>query len=194
MRRWTALLLAGLMLLASACGGEGGESVTTDSADTETARTLATEATEATEATDTAEATDVEEPDNCSLVTSEEATSLAGYELEVGEDSAVGCGYIPPGSSVADLTVNTSILDGDAASAAAQGFPNAAEMIPVDVGEDTVAVTTPEGEVVASIITASGQRIVELTVVFLGIDPGDQARIEQAAGLAVTALSRWDGG
>jgi hypothetical protein len=47
---------------------------------------------------------------------------------------------------------------------------------------------------VASIITASGQRFVELRVVFLGIDPGDRARIEQAATLAVTALERWDGG
>jgi hypothetical protein len=85
------------------------------------------------------------------------------------------------------------LLDGDTASVAASGFPNADQIITVDVGEDTVAVTTPEGDAVASVITGSDGRIVELAIVFVGIDPTDTARIEEAATLAVTALERWDG-
>lgn len=132
-------------------------------------------------------------PDNCSLITAEEATALAGYELELGEDSILGCGYLPPGSSVADVVVNTARLDGDAAAVAAEGFPNAIDIIPVDVGDDTVAVTDPSGDTIASIITGDGGRFVELAIVFVGIDPDDPARIEEAAQLAVTALERWDG-
>jgi hypothetical protein len=51
----------------------------------------------------------------------------------------------------------------------------------------------PEGDAVASVITGSDGRIVELAIVFVGIDPTDTARIEEAATLAVTALERWDG-
>jgi hypothetical protein len=57
-----------------------------------------------------------------------------------------------------------------------------------------VAVTTPAGDAVASIVTASNGRVVELALVFLFIDPGDTARIEEAAELAVTALERWESG
>jgi hypothetical protein len=111
---------------------------------------------------------------------------------EVGEDSVLGCGFLPPGSDVADIVVNALLRDGDVASLAAEGFPNATDIIPVDVGEDTVAVTTPSGDAIASVITASGGRLVELAIVFLLIDPEDTARIEEAATLAVTALERWD--
>jgi hypothetical protein len=131
--------------------------------------------------------------DNCSLITAEEASAFAGYELELGEDSILGCGYLPPGSSVADVVVNTALFDGDAASVAGEGFPNASDIIPVEVGADTVAVTTPSGDAIASIITGDGGRFVELAIVFVGIDPDDMARIEEAAQLAVTALGRWQG-
>ncbi|HSJ83911.1 MAG TPA: hypothetical protein VLA91_08850 [Acidimicrobiia bacterium] len=188
MRRTTAWLIAGLMILVWACGGEGDGTGTTDVAAAETE----TDGTEAAESTETSEATEEEAPDNCSLITQEEATALAGYDLEVGEDSILGCGYLPPGSDVADIVVNAVLLEGDVASIAAEGFPNATDIIPVDVGEDTVAVTTPSGDTVASVITASGGRLVELAIVFLGIDPGDTGRIEEAATLAVTALDRWD--
>ena len=186
MRRFTVSLLAGLTLLVWACGaGDGVESATTDATSADTAPAGGEESE--------TEPAGAEEPDNCSLITSDEATALAGYELKVGEDSILGCGYLPPGSDVAALAVNTAILEGDAASIAAQGFPNAEDIITVDVGEDTVAVITPAGDTVASIITGDSGRFVELTVVFLGIDPGDQARIEEAAALAVTALDRWEG-
>lgn len=132
-------------------------------------------------------------PDNCALITAEEATTLAGYDLELGEDSILGCGFLPPGSSVADIVVNTARLDGDAAAVAADGFPDATDIIAVDVGGDTVAVTTPSGDTIASIITGEGGRFLELAIVFVGIDPDDTARIEEAAHLAVTALERWDG-
>ena len=184
MRRSTTWLLSGLMVLAWACGGDG-----TDPGPTE-ATTAETEAdgAEDPESTETMEET----PDNCSLITEEEATALAGYDLEVGEDSILGCGFLPPGSDVADIVVNAVLREGEVASIAAEAFPNATDVIPVDVGEDTVAVTTPSGDAIASVITGEGGRLVELAIVFLLIDPDDTARIEEAAALAVTALSRWE--
>lgn len=86
--------------------------------------------------------------------------------------------------------VNALLRESDVASIAAEAFPNGNDIN--EVGEDTVAATTPSGDTVASVITASGGRLVELAIVFLGIDPGDSARIEEAANLAVAALERWD--
>lgn len=183
MRRSTTWLLSGLMLLAWACGegaGTGSTEVTTAESEADIA--------EAPEST----ATSDETPDNCSLITEEEATALAGYDLEVGEDSILGCGFLPPGSDVADIVVNAVLREGDVASIAAEAFPNATDIIPVDVGEDTVAVTTPSGDAIASVITGDGGRLVELAIVFLLIDPEDTARIEEAAALAVAALDRWE--
>ena len=176
MGRLTILLLVILALAAGGCTGNGTDGEVTPGA------------------TNGAPGTDDELPDNCSLITAAEATALAGYDLELGEDSILGCGYLPPGSNVADVVVNAVRLEGDAASVAASGFPNAAEIIPVAVGEDTVAVTTPSGDTVASIITANAGDFVELAIVFLSINPDDTARIEDAAELAVTALGRWGDG
>jgi hypothetical protein len=134
-----------------------------------------------------------EGPDACSLITAEEATTLAGYELEMGEDSILGCSYIPPGSNVADIVVDTAVLEGDATSVVSEGFPDATEIIPVPVGTDTVAVTTPSGDAIAAVVTGEGGRFVQLGVVFLLIDPEETERIEEVAQLAVTALERWDG-
>lgn len=175
MRRWMTWVLAALLVVAASCGG--GDDGGGDTDDTQP----------------DSESVDGETPDNCSLITADEATALAGYDLEVGEDSFLGCGFIPPGATVADLVVNAVRLDGDAASIAANGFPNADEIIDVSVGADTVAVTTPSGDTVASIITVDDGKAVELAMVFLGVDPTDAGRIEEAATLAVTALGRWDG-
>jgi hypothetical protein len=76
---------------------------------------------------------------------------------------------------------------------ASDGFPNATEIIPVAIGADTVAVTDPSGDTIASVITGDDGRFVELAIVFIGIDPDDTARIEEAAQLAVTGLERWQG-
>ncbi|MEZ5176414.1 MAG: hypothetical protein R2823_09450 [Acidimicrobiia bacterium] len=132
-------------------------------------------------------------PDNCSLITEEEATTLAGYDLEVGEDSFLGCGFIPPGANVADIVVATAVRSGGAAAVAADAYPNATEVIPVSVGADTVAVTSPSGESIAAILTTDGDRVVELGIIFLLIDPTESSRIDDAAELAVTALGRWGG-
>lgn len=175
MNRLRSVLAIFLVTLMAACSGDGDVS----SPDTEVSAT--------------GEESSDELADNCSLVTAEEATIFAGYELELGEDSILGCGYLPPDSSVADISVYTAILDGDAASVAGEAYPDATEIVAVGVGDDTVAVTTPSGETIAAIITRDGGRFVELAIVFVGIDPGETARIEEAAQLAVTALERWDG-
>jgi hypothetical protein len=189
MRRvvWTTTLL----VLLAACGnGLGDPPDATDA--TETGSTEA--GTDTTKAEAVEEEEEGELPDVCSLITEEEASALAGHDLVVGGDSFLGCGFAPPDSDVADLTVNAVFNEGDAATVTAAGFPNADEIIPVGVGEDTVAVTTPAGDAVASIVTASDGKVVELALVFLLIDPEDMTRIEEAAELAVTALGRWESG
>jgi hypothetical protein len=179
------LLLVALMALVSACGGDDGSGTTEGTDETSTSVEAEPDDEDSSE--------EMELPDNCTLVTAEEATALAGYELEMSEDSPAGCAFLPPGSDVADMVVNTVFADGDATTVASNGFPNAAEIIPVSVGDDTVAVTTPAGDAVASIVTASDGKILELAIVFLLIDPSDTARVEEAAQLAVTALGRWGG-
>jgi hypothetical protein len=178
-----AIVMVLFMSLLAACSNQGTNTTTTT--------TMGTETTAAT-GTTVADTAGGEAPGNCSLITADEATALAGHPLEVGEDSMLGCGYIPPGSSVADMSVIAFERDGDAASVAATDYPNAAETIPVSVGSDTVAVTTPEDDAVAAIITGDGGRFVELQVVFLEIAPGDVSGIEAAAQLATTALGRWN--
>jgi len=180
-----AIVMVLFMSLLAACSGNQGTNTTT------TSTTMGAETTAPT-GTTVADTAGGEAPGNCSLITADEATALAGHPLEVGEDSMLGCGYIPPGSSVADMSVIAFERDGDAASVAATDYPNAAETIPVSVGSDTVAVTTPEDDAVAAIITGDGGRFVELQVVFLGIAPGDTSGIEAAAQLATTALGRWN--
>ncbi|MGA9595465.1 MAG: hypothetical protein WBV06_04875 [Acidimicrobiia bacterium] len=175
-------------LLLAACSGDQGTDTTVTTTAAET--TLATETTMAAETT-TADMSDGEPPDNCSLITAEEATALAGHTLDAGEDSMLGCGFIPPDGSIADMSVIAFERDGDAASVAATDFPDAAQTIPVSVGTDTVAVTNPEGDTVGAIVTGDGGRFVELQIIFLGIDPGDMSRIEDAAQLATKALGRW---
>lgn len=169
-----AMWMLSLALVVAACSGAAGDEAS--STETDLGSTDAS----------------ADGPDNCTLITEEEATELAGHELVVLGDSILGCGFVPPGADVADVVVNAAELDGDAASVAEEGFPNADAIIPVSVGGDTVAVTTPAGDTIASIVTADGGRVVELAIVFVGIDPDDMARIEEAAELAVTALGRWD--
>lgn len=183
MGRTTIVTLILLSLLA-ACSGDQGTDATTTTTTAAAGTTMATETT----APDTSGGA---APDNCSLITAEEATALAGHTLDVGEDSMIGCGFVPPGESVADMSVLAFESDGDAASVTAADYPDAAETIPVSVGGDTVAVTTPEDDAVAAIITDDGGHFVQLQVVFLDIAPTDTAGIEKAAELATTALSRW---
>lgn len=133
------------------------------------------------------------EVDSCTLLSNEEVSALAGYELAADEDSPLGCPYIAPGENVADVRVVAVISEGGAMAVAERGFPDAAEIMPVSVGEDTVAVTDPAGDAIASIVTASGDRVVELSVIFIDVPPDDPTRIEEAANLAVTALERFGG-
>lgn len=180
MARATIILVLLMSLLAACSGTKGTNSTTTT-----------TGAGSATTQTTAADTSGGEPPSNCSLITAGEATALAGHTLEVGQDSMLGCGFLPPGSGVADMSVIAFERSGDAASVAATDYPLAAETIPVSVGKDTVAVTTPQDDAVAAIITGDGGRFVELQVVFLAISPGDTSGIEAAAQLAVTALGRW---
>jgi hypothetical protein len=118
------LLLTTLLAVLVACGNRQ-EGATNDADET-----TATTETETTESEEAEEEDEAELPDRCGLITEEEASDLAGYELEVGGDSPLGCGYLPPDSSVADMTVNAVFNEDDAATVTAAGFPNADEIIP----------------------------------------------------------------
>jgi hypothetical protein len=184
-----------LALLVTACAtaetndtASGGVSGTTLASQEPASST--TNADEGVDMTD-----DEEIPDQCTLLTDEEVSTLAGHELvAAGGDSFLGCAYAPPDEIVGDVVVNAGYGDGDAQAVAAEGWPNAAQVIPVDVGDDTVAVTSPEDDGVVSVITASDGRFVQLVVTFLFIEPTDTEQIEAAAQLAVTALDRWESG
>lgn len=178
------LLLAVLATLMSVLAGCGGDDVTDSTGDTDS---------DSAESTAGEEAEPTEEVDNCSLLSNEEVTALAGYELVAGEDSPLGCPYIAPGEDIADVRVVAVTRPGGAQAVAEEAFPDAPEIIPVDVGADTVAVTDPSGDTIASVLTADGDRLVELSVIFLFVSPDDTARIEEAAQLAVTALERFGG-
>jgi hypothetical protein len=130
--------------------------------------------------------------DNCSLLTDEEASTLAGEELAAqAGDSPLGCPYSPPGEVVGDVVVNSIRYDGDLVTLAADGFPNAESVTPIDdVGEQAVAVSTPAGDAVASILARQGDLVVELQIVFVGIEPDDTAALQTAGEYAATALGR----
>jgi hypothetical protein len=181
------LVILALLASLAACGAE--EGATADStADVPITTAMTTTQPEVDEEEDEEESIDA-----CSLITADEASALAGYELEVGEPFPGMCPFREPGSDVADITVYAVNAEGDAATVTAAGFPNADRIIPVAIG-DTVAVTDPNGDVVASIVTADDGRVVELALVFVGIDPDETTRIEEAAQLAVTVLERWEDG
>lgn len=128
---------------------------------------------------------------NCELLTNEEVSELAGFEVVAGQDSPLGCPFTRPGDLTAQVTVGSAELSGDAQSVARQGYPQAADIIEIeDVGSDTVAVLTPTGGTVAAIVTAGKGRFVELGIFMLGVEPDDEEGMRRAANLAVVALDR----
>ncbi|MGH9133742.1 MAG: hypothetical protein ACRDZZ_07380 [Ilumatobacteraceae bacterium] len=194
----TAALLAGVLVLAvSGCGGDDDSddadvaaddtSITDDESNDDESSDESGDGDD--DAGDAAGGLDV---DNCSLLTDEEATALAGEELAAqAGDSPAGCAYSPPGEVVGDVVVRSVRYDGDLETLAAQGFPNADSVIPLDgIGDEAVAVTTPAGDATASILARQGDLVVELQVVFLLIEPDDAAALADAGSFAATALGR----
>jgi hypothetical protein len=194
MTRAAGLVAGALLLAVSGCGGDdddddGGAGDTTVDDGAADDGAADDDSADDDSADDDDAALDV---DNCSLLTDEEASTLAGEELAAqAGDSPLGCPYAPPDEVVGDIVVNSVRHDGDLASLAATGFPNAASVTPIDgVGEESVAVLTPAGDAVASILARQGDLVVELQVVFLLIEPDDTAAVQIAGEYAAIALER----
>lgn len=125
--------------------------------------------------------------DSCTLLTNEEVSAFAGYELEATEDGPLGCAFVEPGEVVGDLTVHSYRGSGDAAAEGAEIVPGA-EIINLDgIGDDAVALNV--GGSVNFLVARQGDLFVVLVTTFLGVTP-DSVELDGAAQLASTALGR----
>lgn len=125
--------------------------------------------------------------DNCTLLTNEEVSGLAGAELEASEDSMLGCAWVVPGEVVADFTLDSFRSDQSALDHGAELAPSA-EVIELDgVGDEAVALAV-DGSV-NFIVAKQGDLGVVLVTTFLDVTP-DSPALDAAGELAVTALGR----
>lgn len=125
--------------------------------------------------------------DNCTLLTDEEVSALAGKELESDLDSALGCAWVVPGEVVGDFTLDSFRSATSAADYGAALVPSA-DVIPIDgVGDEAVALAV-DGSV-NFVVAKQGDLGVVLVTTFLDVTP-DSPSLEAAGDLAATALGR----
>lgn len=178
MRRHRLLVM--VMALVIACGGDGGESTDVDG----TADGVVEEVVD-----ETAVDGDGLEIDNCALLTNEEASELAGEELEAAEDSSLGCPYVIPGEVIGEFTIRGYRGTGDSASEAEALVPDAVDVFPVaGVGDDATAISS-SGDGVDFIIARQGDLFILLNTTFLFFEP-DSPEMDKATALAGVALQR----
>ncbi len=126
--------------------------------------------------------------DNCTLLTNEEVSALAGKELAATEDGPLGCAYVESGEVVADFSIRSYRQDGDAAAAAAKLAPSL-KVTPMNgIGDEAVALSDSDGSV-NFLIARKGNLFVELVMTFLDVE-ADTPSLQQAGQLASTALGR----
>lgn len=128
------------------------------------------------------------EVDNCTLLTSEEVSGLAGTQLEASEDSPLGCPYSEPGEVMGLFGIRSYRQGGDAAAAAAELAPDLTVIPMSGVGDDAVALSDSDGSV-NFLIAHKGDLFVELVMTFLDVTP-ESPSLQQAGQLASTALGR----
>lgn len=127
--------------------------------------------------------------DNCSLLTDQEVSALAGEELVVAEDTPLGCGWVIPGEPMHQFGVQSYRGDGDSSAAAMVLVDNPEQIIDLDgVGDDAVAVST-YGEVINWVIARKGNLFVVINQGFLGLEP-TPSDLDRSGELAATALGR----
>lgn len=125
--------------------------------------------------------------DNCTLLTNEEVSTLAGKELESDLDSALGCAWVVPGEVVGDFTLD-SFRSGTSAADYGAALAPSAEITSLDgVGDDAVALAV-DGSV-NFVVAKQGDLGVVLVTTFLDVTPGSPS-LEAAGELAMTALGR----
>jgi hypothetical protein len=180
MRKWRTILL--VTCLIGACGGDGAEDTIEDGTDATTGATVV----------ETTEEPTVEqevEVDSCSLITDEEASEMAGEELEAAEDSPLGCPYVVPGEVIGEFSIRGYVGSGDSSAAASDLVPSAVEVLQVPgIGDDAVVISS-NGEVVDFIIARQGDRFIVMNTTFLFLEP-ETEDADRATTLAGVALQR----
>lgn len=124
--------------------------------------------------------------DNCSLLTDDEVSAFAGTPLQHGEDSALGCGFVAPGESVADFSVQYVQSDQPLAAAAADLAPGL-ELRDLMGGDFDEAVALYDGDEANFLLMRRGSHRVVLVMTFLDVTTDQMGA---AITLAQTALDR----
>jgi hypothetical protein len=180
MRKLLALVVT--IGLLAACGD--------DTTGATTSASTAADTTESSAESGTTVASEAVDIDSCALITDEEATEMAGEELEAAEDSPFGCPFVVPGEVIGEFTVRGYVGEGDATTAASEIVPDAAEVIPIDgIGDDAVIISS-NGEVIDFVVVRQGDRFVLLNTTFLLFEPGTEEadRLTALAGVALQRL------
>lgn len=181
-----AVVLVGWALLVAACGATEAGSDTTATG----ALTTSSEGVEPGEGSTGPEPTsdEVVDVDDCTLLTDEEVSSLAGTALLATEDSFLGCGYVGEGEVVADFSIRSYSAAGASAAELGAELAPSANVIPLDgVGDEAVALEV-DGSV-NFLLARSDDLVVEMVMTFLDVTP-DSPELERASELAVLALGR----
>ncbi len=169
-RRVLSVALAALVGLTTACGGDDDDA--TDAGNDTVDEVLDEEGLDV---------------DSCTLLTNEEVSAFAGYDLEATEDGPLGCAFVEPGEVVGDLTVHSYRGSGDSTSEGTELVPSAALINLDGVGDDAVALNV-DGSV-NFLVARQGDLFVVLVTTFLDVTP-DSPELDGAAQLASTALGR----
>ena len=125
---------------------------------------------------------------NCSLVTDEEATKLAGRKLTHGEDSPLGCPYKREGSTLGYFIVRA--FNGKGPAKDNMGPHSSSTVVHEISGVGDSAAVLVEGKHVNFLIVQKGSRYVQFVTTFLSAMNVGSPKLKEAQDLALVALDR----
>ncbi|MBI2169177.1 MAG: hypothetical protein HYU28_06695 [Actinobacteria bacterium] len=178
MRRVVSIGAVFVFVLAAACGDGDDSSEAVDKAIDEALD-------EAEEELGDGEELDV---DDCTLLTNEEVSDLAGTDLASTEDSFLGCGWAEEGEVVADFSIRSFRSDAGVAEYSKELAPDAKLVEIAGVGEEAAGLVGTDDEV-NFLVARDGDLFVEMVMTFLDVPP-DSENFEKAKELAKKALER----
>jgi hypothetical protein len=108
-----------------------------------------------------------DKPQNCSLFTQKEVAEIMGKAAKPGEETALGCGWVPRGETLSYLTVFIK-ADSRTAKKAVGTLQAGFKVIDVSgVGDDAVAVVEKSSQEVTDMYVHKGKYLVRLNMPFL---------------------------
>lgn len=168
--RATRTILSAAILAALMAAGCGGRSTADQSA------------------ADAVTGTETANVDNCTLVTDEEASRLAGRELKHGEDGPLGCPYTPPGSLMGYFIVR--VFDGKGPAKDNFGEHSADTVVHEIQGVGDSAAVLARDDDVNFIIVQKDGRYIQFVTTFIDDMTLGSPRVKQGLELALTAIGR----